>query len=44
MALLRFAANPMDPAHRESRPQNVAVAANIREDPSLARAHARVEE
>jgi hypothetical protein len=44
MALLRFAANPMNPAHRESRLQNLAVTANVGEDPSLSCARARVEE
>jgi hypothetical protein len=41
MALLRFAANPMNPAYRESRLQTLAVTANIGEDPSLARARPR---
>jgi hypothetical protein len=41
MALLRFAANPMNPAYRESRLQTLAVTANIGEDPSLACACAR---
>jgi hypothetical protein len=44
MALLRFGANLMDAAHRESRPQILAVTANIGEDPSHACARARVEE
>jgi hypothetical protein len=43
MALLRFAANPMNPSHRESRLQNLAVTANIGEM-HLACACARVEE
>jgi hypothetical protein len=44
MALLRFAVNPMDAEQGESRLQILTVTANISEDPSLARACARVEE
>jgi hypothetical protein len=42
MALLRFAVNPMNSSHRESWLQNLAVTANIGEEPFLAPARPRV--